>query len=304
VDQPDLPLSLIVAPLGAVAVVAGEILGEGGALLSLAAILPVLSLVGEWWRLRVARAEAELERDQLAQARMVQEELTYLITHEVRNPLTTILGYCQLARRSIMAPEEGADELNKHLDRIFRAGKTIERLTENLLELSKVETSENEGANEPVDLGNLVREVAAEIEPLAEQKRQTVVLELPEPPAVALASPILLREALSNLASNAVKYTPEGGRVRMWASAGPEDGCSTLGVSDTGFGLSDMDQGRLFTKFFRSEDPRVARERGAGLGLALTRAIVRRMGGDIVVESRLNEGATFRVLLPTAADGS
>ena len=63
--------------------------------------------------------------------------------------------------------------------------------------------------------------------------------------------------------------------------------------------MSDADQGRLFTRFFRSEDPRVARERGAGLGLALTQAIVHRMGGEILVESRLNEGATFKVLLAT-----
>jgi signal transduction histidine kinase len=153
-----------------------------------------------------------------------------------------------------------------------------------------------------VDLGDVVRDVAAEIEPLAEQKHQTLEMAVPERSPIAWASPVLLREALSNLASNAVKYTPEGGSLRIWASEGPEPGTSMVGVSDTGVGLSEHDKRRLFTKFFRSDDPRVARERGTGLGLALTHAIVQRMGGDIVVESQLNEGATFRLVLPSASE--
>jgi signal transduction histidine kinase len=304
VAQPDLTLWLVLAPLGAIPIVVGELLGDGGVLLALAGVLPVLCVVGEWWRLRVARAEAEAERNRLEHARTVQEELTHLITHEVRTPLTTVLGYCQLARSAMEGGSGRPDDVAKHLDRIYRAGKNIERLTENLLQLSKVEGLGEESANERVDLGAIVRAVVAEIEPLAERKGQHLMLDVPEQAPVAWASPLLLREAINNLASNAVKYTPEGGSVRIWAADGPEPGRSAVGVSDTGFGLSEQDKGQLFTKFFRSEDPRVARERGAGLGLALTHAIVQRMGGDIVVESELNEGATFRVLLPSAPEGN
>jgi len=155
-----------------------------------------------------------------------------------------------------------------------------------------------------VDLGGLLRDVSAELEPLAEQKRQTLILEVPEPAPVAQGSRLLLREVLSNLISNAVKYTPEDGRISVWIGSGPEPGTVVLGVTDTGVGLSESDQRRLFSKFFRSADPRVAGERGAGLGLALTHAIIERMGGRISVESRLNEGATFRVLLPAASERS
>jgi signal transduction histidine kinase len=304
VDRPDLTLSLILAPLGAVPIIVGDLLGDGGLLLALAGVLPVLSVVGEWWRLRVARAEAEAERDRLVHARTVHEELTHLITHEVRTPLTTVLGYCQMAQSAVEAHPDDPGAVTKHLDRIFRAGKTIERLTENLLQLTKMETPGEQKANERVDLGEIVRDVVAEIEPLAEQKQQQLVIDVPERAPIAWASPVLLREALNNLASNAVKYTPEGGSVRIWASEGPEPGMSVVGVTDSGVGLSEHDKRRLFTKFFRSDDPRVARERGAGLGLALTHAIIQRMGGDIVVESQLNEGATFRVLLPSASEGS
>jgi signal transduction histidine kinase len=103
---------------------------------------------------------------------------------------------------------------------------------------------------------------------------------------------------LSNLVSNAVKYTPEGGEIVVWARRGQEPGTTSLGVADTGIGLSEADVARLFTKFFRSSDPRVQRERGSGLGLALTHAMVTRMGGQIEVTSAPNKGTTFRLVLP------
>ena len=111
--------------------------------------------------------------------------------------------------------------------------------------------------------------------------------------------PLLLRDALSNLVSNAVKYTPEGGEITVWGERGAH-GTVVLGVRDTGIGLSQSDLERLFTKFFRSSDARVQRERGSGLGLALTHTMVRRMGGKIDVESALGRGTTFRLTLPAA----
>jgi signal transduction histidine kinase len=113
-----------------------------------------------------------------------------------------------------------------------------------------------------------------------------------------MAVPMLLRESLSNLISNAVKYTPEGGEIVVWAEPGQQPGTALLGVADSGIGLSQEDVGRLFTKFFRSSDPRVQRERGSGLGLALTHAMITRMGGRIEVTSALHKGTTFRLILP------
>ena len=112
--------------------------------------------------------------------------------------------------------------------------------------------------------------------------------------------PLLLREALSNLISNAVKYTPESGEISVWAEHGSEPHTIVVGVRDTGIGLSREDQAKLFTKFFRSSDPRVQRERGTGLGLAVTHALVTRIGGKITVESEPDHGTTFRLTLPSA----
>jgi signal transduction histidine kinase len=114
------------------------------------------------------------------------------------------------------------------------------------------------------------------------------------------ASPLLLREALANLVSNAVKYTPNGGHIRIAAAPGEAE-TVVIAVTDTGVGLSAADQERLFTRYFRSADPRVGQERGSGLGLALTRSVVEQMGGRITVESTLNHGTTFAILLPAAA---
>src|SRR5581483_3823878 len=152
VERPDLVLSLATAPIGVVAIVAGDLLGEGGLLMALASLLAVLFVVGEWWRLRIAREEAEEERSRLERARVVQEELTHLITHEVRNPLTTVLGYAQLARGALASNQASHSDVIKHLDRITRAGKTIERLMENLLQINKVEMDEGVYARENVPL--------------------------------------------------------------------------------------------------------------------------------------------------------
>jgi signal transduction histidine kinase len=150
---------------------------------------------------------------------------------------------------------------------------------------------------------SIVNQVIADLAPLAKQKHQVLSFEPRGDLEPALAVPLLLREALSNLISNAVKYTPEGGAIGVWAERGRAPHTIVLGVSDNGIGLSAEDQGRLFTKFFRSADPRVQRERGTGLGLALTHALVSRIGGKITVESQPGHGTTFRLTLPSASAG-
>jgi signal transduction histidine kinase len=267
-------------------------------LLATAALLALLFVVREAANLAAARAELEVERDKLARANALQDDLIHLITHELRNPLTLIMSYAQMTRRA--AVDENYEQIPTYIGHVERAGKTIQRLTENLLQLSKLERSAELPPAEPVQVGAIVNQVIVELAPLAKQKRQTLNIEPARDLEPALAVPMLLREALSNLVSNAVKYTPEGGEIRVWAERGREPHTLVLGVRDTGIGLSAEDQARLFTKFFRSSDPRVQRERGTGLGLALTQALVTRNGGKISVESEPGKGTTFRLTLPSA----
>ena len=296
-EQPEVLLSLPLAPIGLLPLAAADRLGDGALLLASAALLALLFVVREAANLAVTRAEVEAERDRLARANALQDDLIHLITHELRNPLTLIMSYAQMTRRA--AAEESFDQIPTYVGNVERAGKSIQRLMENMLQLSQLERSDELPLAEPIQVGNIVTQVVADLAPLAKQKQQTLKTEPTADLEPALVVPMLLRDALSNLISNAVKYTPEGGEIKVWAEAGREPHTLVVGVRDSGIGLSKEDQARLFTKFFRSSDPRVQRERGTGLGLALTQALVTRSGGKISVESELGRGTTFRLTLPS-----
>jgi len=295
-DRPDLFVLLAVAPLGGLPLLAWQGLGDGGLLVGLAALFAVLIVVVEARNLATARAETEAERDQLVRANALQRDLVHLITHEVKNPLTSVLVYTQLVERALR--EDARDRVPGHVGRIKQGAQAIQHLIDDLLQLSRLEEAGDVPAAERITLAELLEEVASDLEPLAEAKRQVLRTEITEPLPDVLAPPLLLRQAFSNLVSNAIKYTPDDGHVPVWVRPLGGDGDVALGVTDTGIGLSKDDVARLFTKFFRSADPRARKERGSGLGLALTHAIIARVGGRIEVESELNKGTTFRIVLP------
>src|SRR5262249_34584171 len=196
------------------------------------------------------------------------------------------------------AQDESYEQIPTYIGNVERAGRSIQRLMENLLQLSKLERSDELPEAEPVQIGSILNQVVADLAPLARQKHQTLVVEPAREVESALAVPRLVREAVSNLVSNAVKYTPEGGEINVWAERGMQPHTVVLGVRDTGIGLSAEDQARLFTKFFRSSDPRVQRERGSGLGLALTHALVTRSGGGVTRGGGTGKGTTLPAQLP------
>lgn len=298
-ERPDPFVLLALAPLGGLPLLAWQGLGDGGLLLGLAALFMVLMPMVQARNLATARAEVEAERDQLVRANALQRDLTHLITHEVKNPLTAVLVYTQLVEKALR--EDARERLPGHIGRIKQSAQAIQQLVDNLLQLSQLEdTGELPGA-EPIDLAQLVEGVAADLEPLAEPKRLALRTELSDELPRVMAPPVLLQQALSNLVSNAIKYTPDDGEVLVWARPIGVDGEVVLGVTDTGIGLSQEDLARLFTRFFRSADPRARKERGSGLGLALTSAIIARIGGRIEVDSKLNQGTTFRIVLRGAA---
>jgi signal transduction histidine kinase len=296
-ERPEIVLSLPLAPIGLLPLAAADRLGDGALLVGSAALLALLFVVREAANLAATRTEVENERDRLARANELQDDLIHLITHELRNPLTLVMSYAQLTHRAAL--DNGYEQIPAYMANIERAGKSMQRLMENLLQLSKLERSDELPPAEAVQVGGIVNQVVADLAPLAKQKQQTLNIEPTQNLEPALVVPMLLREALSNLVSNAVKYTPEGGEIKVWAEPGREPHTLVLGVRDTGIGLTHEDQARLFTKFFRSSDPRVQRERGTGPGLALTDALVRRNGGKISVESEPGHGTTFRLTVPS-----
>jgi signal transduction histidine kinase len=298
-EQPGVFIPLALAPLAALPLIAGRWLGDGSLLLMLAALLALLILVREATNLATARAEAEIERDRLASASAVHQDLVHLITHELKTPLTSVRVYTQLSQRALK--KNAIDNLPDYLGGIAQAERSLERLIDNLLQIGRLEQDEDVPEAETIDVADLVRDVVAELSPLSEQKQQTVAVETSTDLPPLSAPRTLLRDALSNLLSNAVKYTPEGGRIVVSAQSSDGGTALRLAVADTGFGLSEADHARLFTKFFRSADPRVRGERGTGLGLALTHAVVARMGAQLSAVSELNHGSTFQIVFPMNA---
>jgi signal transduction histidine kinase len=225
-----------------------------------------------------------------------QEELAVQLSHELRAPLTTILGYAQLISNPNISRSQ-PDAQTEFARRISESGDYMLRLVNNLLDLGLVSRGEAEPpALQPVEVVTLSRDAVESLRQQADQKGQELRLATALDSLVLQSSDLALRQILTNLLANAIKYTPPSGQVRLELAA--SEGEVVWRVVDDGIGLSPEEQRRLFTKFFRSHRPEARLIKGTGLGLALTKALVERLGGTISVESEVDQGSTFIVRLP------
>jgi signal transduction histidine kinase len=258
-----------------------------------------------------ASAQTVLAREhdlalRIASERTSQVRREFLLTasHELKTPITSIKAATQMLARRLAEPPERVDPQKVHnLIRIISSQvERLEALVRDLLDATRVEQGRLELRLETVDLVDVARQVLERFEDIAERRPQhTLVLDAP---TVVLGrwDPIQLDHVLTNLISNALKYSPAGGEVRV--ELGEDDGNAILQVSDHGLGIAGKDQARLFEPFARGSNagPGIA---GTGLGLYITAAIVRRHGGDLRIDSVEGAGTTVEVRLPTApTDGT
>ena len=231
-----------------------------------------------------------------------QEDLAVHLSHELRAPLTTILGYAQLMAN----PNRGnllPNAQSEFAQRISESGDYMLRLVNNLLDLGRLSRSDaDDHVLSQVDVVAATRDVVLAHRPQAHEKAQELVFQEPSGPIHLVTSDLAIRQILTNLLANAIKYTPPEGHVRVTLSESPMT--ATWQVIDDGIGLSPDEQTKLFTKFFRSQRPEARLIKGTGLGLALTKALVERLGGTIEVESAVDRGSTFTVRLPREAPAS
>jgi two-component system sensor histidine kinase VicK len=213
--------------------------------------------------------------------------------HELRTPLTNIRLYVENA-----VDDCGNDlqAVGKCLNVINDESRRLERTVSEVLSVSEIEAGSFDLRRDDVRLDDLLGQIRADHEPTAQKKGITLRFDLPPKLPTVSADRDKISLALHNLLGNALKYTPEGGQVSV--SGTVESGQVAFDFADTGIGIRREDLPRIFDKFYRATDQRVADITGSGLGLAITREIVSLHGGTISVESELDKGSTFTLILP------
>ena len=213
------------------------------------------------------------------------------MSHEIRTPLTAVIGFSGLLKER---PELGA-EARQYSARIDTAGRALLSLINNILDFSKLEAGEMELKPRATDVEGLARETLELFQAQADLRGLTLAFQSDAPPALYSIDPQALRQVLTNLIGNAVKFTEAGGVTVKMTHA---DEQISISISDTGAGLSEEDQTRLFKRFSQVDDPATRKHGGTGLGLAICQSLVHAMGGEITVRSRLGEGSTFMLTAP------
>lgn len=236
---------------------------------------------------------------QLKRADAVRRDFVANASHELRTPLTAIRGFAETLQSGAMKDERMA---TRFLGNIADNAKRLESLVGDLIELSKAESPDSRVDLMATDVVQAIAKVLGGLETRAAAKGQQLELQNAGAVLRAWADARALDQVLLNLVDNAIKYTPEGGRVT--ASARREDDKVIVEVRDTGPGISRAHLDRIFERFYRIDKGRAREQGGTGLGLSIVKHLVTRMDGEVAVESEVGEGTTFRVILQATAHSS
>ena len=240
---------------------------------------------------RRARETAEL-------ANQAKTQFLRTISHELRTPMTAVVGYTGLLADEVSGPVNLVQK--DHLRRMRESSEHMLALIEELLGFAKLDAGEDEVRVERVVAGQVVEEALGVILPLAEKKGLRVRVEMPDTPIELHTDPLKLRQILVNLLANAVKYTDQGDVVLILRIDGVGGELRVyFEVSDSGRGISAADQQHIFESFWQVDQTLTRKSAGTGLGLAVARQLARLLGGDVVVsKSELGRGSTFIASLP------
>ena len=230
---------------------------------------------------------------QLAEASEHKSRFLANMSHELRTPLNAILGYTELIQDSVYG--EPPEKMRTVLDRISRNGKHLLGLINDVLDLSKIEAGQLVLALDDYSLKDVVYGVYGAVETLAASKNLDFKVEMPPNLPAGRGDERRLTQVLLNLVGNAIKFTDQGA-ITIKASAA--DGAYNLAVRDTGPGISEADQEKLFQEFQQADNSITKTKGGTGLGLAISKRIIEMHGGRIWVESRPGQGSTFSLTLP------
>jgi len=242
---------------------------------------------------RMAKQLAELER--------LRAEFVSVASHELKTPINVIIGYLELLKEGIYG--EIPQNQKEVLETINKQADSLTRLVKRLLDISRFEASGGKLDVRHVEVQRFFRTLESSFSVLAAQREITFNVDHREPlPATVHWDEDRINEVLGNLLSNAFKFTERGGRVNL--TVAPEDDEIVITVADTGAGIPPQQLPHIFDKFFQADNQAAAATKGTGLGLAIAKEIVEAHGGHIGVNSKVGEGTTFVVTLPTEPSGA
>jgi heavy metal sensor kinase len=278
----------MLAPVGAMADKARRITAD-----SLAQRLPVENPRDEFGRLATVINDT-LSRLEDAFGRL--RRFTADASHELRTPLTVLRSVAEdvALQGSSLDPDACLDVIGSMLEEVDR----LARLVDSLLTLTRAESGRLVLTNEIVDLKALAQNVTEQLRVLAEEKQQSLALEAPEPIQVT-GDATLLRQGLTNLVHNAIRYTPAGGAIRVGVKRSASGGVA-IEVQDSGPGIPAEHREHVFERFYRIDSSRSREDGGVGLGLAIARGAIEANGGRIELEGEAGQGSLFRIVLPAA----
>ncbi|MCB9418951.1 MAG: GAF domain-containing protein [Ardenticatenaceae bacterium] len=225
-----------------------------------------------------------------------KSEFISVVTHELRLPMTAIKGYNDLIIGGMTGPL--TDQQKQFLQVIRRNIDRMQDLISDLSDINRIESGRMKFENRAFAILDTIHEVRDSLQEVIAAKNQSLKIDYSPGIGAVYADPKRIGQVLTNLVSNAYKYTPPEGVITIQASE--DDDFARVTVSDNGIGISEENQVRLFTQFFRAEDQAVREQNGWGLGLSIVKKIVEAQGGEIDFVSELNRGSTFTFTIPLA----
>ncbi len=245
--------------------------------------------------------QLEAQNKELEKASRAKSDFLARMSHELRTPLNVIMGFAELMLDQV--PGEINEEQRQCLDDMLTSSRDLLALINEVLDLAKVEAGKVELRLRNIALAEVVDSVTSAMMAVLSQRKQSLDVDLDEGLPLVRADEARLRQVFFNLLSNASKFTPDGGKLRIGASR--KDGWCQVSVSDNGIGIKEEDLKQIFEPFYQADTSMTRERKGTGLGLSLVKEIVEMHSGQIWVESEFGKGSRFIFTLPlVAAEGA